>query len=69
MNRREIFAGNWKMNNCYKDSVELVKGILNNLGSIGKREVIVFPPSVYVKDIVELCNGTSIDVGGSEYVF
>ncbi|MDY6968651.1 MAG: triose-phosphate isomerase [Spirochaetota bacterium] len=63
MNRREIFAGNWKMNNCYKDSIDLVKGILKDLGGIGKKEVIVFPPSLYVKDIVEICKGTSIDVG------
>lgn len=63
MARREIFAGNWKMYKCYKEAVELVEGLLNQLEDIGSREVAIFPPAIYVKDIANLCNGTQIDVG------
>jgi triosephosphate isomerase (TIM) len=63
MSRREIFAGNWKMYKTSGEAAELVKGILNGLGNIGDREVVVFPPSVYLKEIVNICKNTSIDAG------
>jgi triosephosphate isomerase (TIM) len=63
MARREIFAGNWKMYKTSGEAAELVKGIIKDLGNIGSREVVVFPPAVYVKEIVNLCKNTAIDVG------
>ncbi len=63
MGRREIFSGNWKMYKTFSEAKELVEGIANGLGDIGSREVIVFPPAVYVRDIAALCSNNPIDVG------
>ncbi len=63
MSRRQIFAGNWKMYKTYNDAVELVKGIMKDIADIGSKEVIVFPPAVYLRDIVPLCKKSKIDVG------
>lgn len=69
MKRREIFAGNWKMYKEYKGAVDLVNGIKNGLGNIGDREVAVFPPALYVRDLAALCRGSKIDVGVQNMYF
>lgn len=63
MARRQIFAGNWKMYKTYNEAVDLVKGLIKDLGNAKGKEVVVFPPAVYVKDIVSLCKNSPIDVG------
>jgi triosephosphate isomerase (TIM) len=63
MSRRQIFAGNWKMYKTYNDAVELVKGIMKDIADIGSKEVIVFPPAVYLRDIVSLCKKSKVNVG------
>ncbi len=63
MGRREIFSGNWKMYKTFSEAKELVEGIANGLSDIGSREVVVFPPAVYIRDIVALCANNPIDVG------
>ena len=62
--RRNIVAGNWKMNTSFDEAIELannLKNIENTFDS--KTEVIVFPPFLYVKSLVDLLNGSSIKVG------
>ncbi len=63
MSRREIFAGNWKMYKTFSEAKELVEGIADGLGDIGKSEVIIFPPSVYVREITGICGNNPIDTG------
>ncbi|MBN2403797.1 MAG: triose-phosphate isomerase [Spirochaetes bacterium] len=63
MSRRQIFAGNWKMYKTYNEAVDLVKGIMKDIADIGSKEVVVFPPAVYLRDIVSLCKNSGIDVG------
>jgi triosephosphate isomerase (TIM) len=63
MTRRQIFAGNWKMYKTYNEAVELVHGILKDIGNIGNKEIVVFPPAVYLRDIVSLCKKSKVDVG------
>lgn len=63
MARRKIFAGNWKMYTGRSEALELVKGIIEGLGDIGKREVIVFPPAVHLREIAQMCKGTPVSVG------
>ncbi len=63
MGRREIFAGNWKMYKTLNEAQYLVNGIIKGLDNIGKKEVLVFPPAVYLRDIVGLCKGSKIEVG------
>ncbi|MBN2038637.1 MAG: triose-phosphate isomerase [Spirochaetes bacterium] len=63
MAKREIFSGNWKMYKTYDEAVELVNGIKDGMPDTGGREVIVFPPAVYLRDLVKLCKGSGIEVG------
>ena len=69
MARRQIFAGNWKMYKNYNEAVELVKGLISGLGNVDAKEVAVFPPSVYVRDMVSLCKDSNIDVGMQNIYF
>ena len=63
MKRREIFSGNWKMHKNLDESIELVKGLVEGMGDIGEREVVVFPPAVYVRDLVALYGESPIAIG------
>ncbi len=60
--RREIFAGNWKMYTTLSGALDLVKEIIDGLGDIANREVIVFPPAVHAREVVKACTG-KISVG------
>jgi triosephosphate isomerase (TIM) len=63
MARKMIFAGNWKMFTSQGEASGLIDGIKKGLGDIGEKEVVVFPPSVYLKSAAEQCGGTKIAVG------
>jgi triosephosphate isomerase len=63
MTRRKIFAGNWKMYKTFSEAESLVEGLARGLNNIGNKEVAVFPPAVYIRDIVRLCRNRHIDVG------
>jgi triosephosphate isomerase len=61
--RRPIVAGNWKMHGSREENALLVAGILDELGEV-TAEVIVFPPALYVADVVRLAGGSMLAVGG-----
>lgn len=65
MGRREIFAGNWKMYKNGSEAVSLVRALLDGLASGKKegRDVVIFPPALYVRELAALCAGTPIAVG------
>jgi triosephosphate isomerase (TIM) len=69
MARREIFAGNWKMYKKRQEALDLVKGLLSGISDIGGREVAVFPPSPWAKDVADLCRGSKISVGMQNMYF
>lgn len=63
MKRREIFSGNWKMYKNYAEATELARALIEGSTNIGSREILVFPPVVYARDLVSLCKGTNVDIG------
>ena len=69
MGRRQIFAGNWKMFKTYNEAVELVKGLSAGLNKAGGREYVLFPPSVYLKDLSSLCAATPFVTGAQNMYF
>ncbi len=69
MGRREIFAGNWKMYKNFDDARALAEDLKNGLGNIGEREVVIFPPSPWARDLCTLCEGSSVDVGMQNMYF
>ncbi len=69
MKRREIFAGNWKMYTTHAEAMDLARGIIGGMGNMGTREVVLFPPSLHVRDVVNLCKGTPVSVGVQNMYF
>jgi len=61
--RRPIVAGNWKMHGSREENARLVAGIIDGL-SDATAEVIVFPPAVYVAEVVRQASGSPVQVGG-----
>lgn len=60
--RRLMVAGNWKMHGTRASVAELIKG-LRNLALPSGVDVAVFPPSLYVSQVVDGLIGKSIAVG------
>lgn len=61
--RRPIIGGNWKMNKTWKEALELVKGLVKEVGNYDFVEVVIFPPFVYLKEISKLIQETNIGLG------
>lgn len=63
MKRRMIIAGNWKMYKTSPEAQELVSGLVKGIDQIKDREMVIFPPSLHLKDVVAQVKGTKIQVG------
>ena len=66
--RKQIFAGNWKMYTTKQEAVNLAIGIAEGL-RIKDREIIFFPPAVYVTCVKTACEGTPIKIGVQNMYF
>ncbi|MDD0973321.1 triose-phosphate isomerase [Pseudomonas fontis] len=63
--RRPMVAGNWKMHGTRASVAELIKG-LSNLALPSGIEVVVFPPSLYINQVIEGVEGKRIAVGAQD---
>jgi triosephosphate isomerase len=62
--RKQIVAGNWKMNTTPEEGVQLVKEILKAMGtSCGTVNYIVCPPYTHLSEVVKVARGTALRVG------
>jgi triosephosphate isomerase len=62
--RKQIVAGNWKMNTTPEQGVQLVKDILKNIGhTCSSVDYIVCPPYTHLSEVVKATRGTAIQVG------
>jgi triosephosphate isomerase len=59
--RKQIVAGNWKMNKTLQEGVDLCKSIIA-LTSEVSRDVIISAPYIHLASIVNLCKGTNVQV-------
>ena len=60
--RRPMVAGNWKMHGTRASVAELIKG-LRQLALPSGIEVAVFPPCLYINQVMSGLEGKSIAVG------
>ncbi|CAK13707.1 triose-phosphate isomerase [Pseudomonas entomophila] len=60
--RRPMVAGNWKMHGTRASVVELTQG-LGNMSLPSGVEVAVFPPSLFVTQVIDGLEGKGINVG------
>ena len=63
MKRRSFLAGNWKMNLARVSGLELARALRDAAPTFGERDVAVFPPFVYIDEIVRALAGSPIKVG------
>lgn len=61
MSRKNIVAGNWKMNLDYEQGVSLFSEIANMAKDevVGQQEVVVCSPAIHLSSIAKLSNGIS----------
>lgn len=69
MSRRVIISGNWKMYNTTAEAKELVEGLLAGAADLGSKEMLIFPPSIHLKEVVSMCSGSKIQVGAQNMYF
>jgi triosephosphate isomerase len=67
--RRKIFGGNWKMNLNYDKIKALVSNLVKEIGNIEDRDIVLFPPFPYIKDVVEMTKGSNIKVGAQNMYY
>jgi triosephosphate isomerase len=68
MSRRKIIAGNWKMNETPSEAVELVKTLIP-LVKTDDADVVFCVPAIDIIPVVEVTNGTNIEVGAENLYF
>lgn len=69
MERRKIFAGNWKMYKTYTEACDLVRGLAEGVKKVDGREYVLFPPSPYLRDVSSLCGNTPFLTGAQNMYF
>jgi triosephosphate isomerase (TIM) len=64
---RPVLAANWKMNpTSAGEAAELVKGISEAARNQDRVTVAIFPPFVWLVGVLELLEGTGIELGGQD---
>jgi len=61
--RKQIVAGNWKMNGNIKELSQLSRELITDLELLQKVNCIVFPPAVYLSAIHDILGDQPIDIG------
>jgi len=67
--RRPLLAGNWKMNTTLTEGVELVEALIEQLGDLSDREVVVCPPFTALGALAPLLDGSPIQLGGQNMFY
>ncbi|MDQ4075556.1 MAG: triose-phosphate isomerase [Chloroflexota bacterium] len=64
--RTPLMAGNWKMHKTVDEAVDLVQGLLEQLGGSAPegRDVLVCPPATAISAVAAVLNGTGVMWGG-----
>ncbi len=58
-----IVAGNWKMNGDLTFAQSLIASLKDSLANADNRQCLLFPPAVYLAEIVRLAEGSELGVG------
>ena len=61
--RKPLVAGNWKMHGSRAENSVLLAAIVHGLPDDDGVEVAVFPPTIYVAEVVRALKETPIAVG------
>ncbi len=67
--RIPIIAGNWKMNLTEDDAISLAGSLIDRYTVFDKAKIIIFPPYIYLKEIIALVKGSVLRVGAQNMHF
>jgi len=62
--RKLYIAGNWKMNLDRASAVALAEAVCQSVGTREDVDVGLFPPAVYLRDVVDVAQSSPVRVGG-----
>ncbi len=58
--RKQIVAGNWKMNTSVAEGKELATGVMALVNTVQNAEVIIAPPATHLTEIAKLTKGSAV---------
>ena len=63
--RKQIVAGNWKMNKTFQEADDLINDLVEFVGNndTGNTEVIICPPAVYLELASDMANESGLFIG------
>jgi len=64
--RKPLVAGNWKMNGSSESNQSLINGILEGINQVSDVDVLVCPPYVYISQVAQLLEGSTVALGGQD---
>src|SRR4029078_337214 len=67
--RIPLIAGNWKMYKTIGEAVELVEALLQDLGDMSDREVLICPPYTALHALSPLLQETPIGLGAQDVFY
>src|SRR3989339_714375 len=68
--RKKVIAGNWKMNLNLQESISLISGIKNGLGTLSSNvEVIICPPYTSLETASTLVKNSQVKLGAQNMYF
>lgn len=62
---KNIIAANWKMNLMRDEAISLFNGVKNGLSAHTETEIVIFPPSIYISDLIS--NDSQIEIGAQNF--
>lgn len=65
---KKIIAANWKMNLLRGEAISLFKSLNNRLIEGSGVQVVIFPPSIYISDLLAV-NSSKINIGAQNFYF
>ena len=67
--RVPLIAGNWKMYKTVDQAIDLVRALLDGLGALPGREVVVCPPYTALYPVASLLAATSLGLGAQDLFY
>ncbi|WP_173915674.1 triose-phosphate isomerase [Halobacillus sp. Marseille-Q1614] len=67
--RKQVIAGNWKMNKTHTEAEDFIQTVKNEVPSSEQVESVVCAPFPFLQKLVEATKGTSIEIGAQNMYF
>jgi Triosephosphate isomerase len=66
---KKIIAANWKMHKTYEEAISYINELLKKNIDFEKKDVLIYPPFLYVCEVSKLLEKSSIKVGAQNVYY